>query len=432
MFAKGYRDEHPKPHAGKWRKVEICLITAHHVSFQPRTLREADELSAAGHEVRVICRQTDPGLVEYDDLLMRTRPWEMEKVQLLRNGDSHKDWLNEALRTQAFKGLFKLGSRTPAVAVQSYVRGLRPAIRLACTKKADWFIAHTQAALPVAAAAAKKWNARLGFDCEDLLAELGGDPPDVVRLIEKEYLPLCDYVSVPSASISMRLLEQYRIKEPVVLYNVFPSKLAAGMVPPIERRGAAVLKLHWFGQTIGEGRGLEGAIVAANLVRGEVELHLRGRVTPEYQERLESLARAGDSHMKLFFHPVLIHDELIRSMDQFDVGLALENPDNPGYARTVTNKFFSYLLAGLAVAATTTPGQKEVLNQIPDAGFLFPAGQPQLLAAGLQRWLDDRQALRATQQSAWDSARTRFCWDVEKRRFLSLFEAQTLAAVSLQ
>src|SRR5436189_147383 len=53
--------------------ARICLITANHVSFQPRSLREADSLFEAGHDVRVVCRQTDPILTQYDVEIMRTR-----------------------------------------------------------------------------------------------------------------------------------------------------------------------------------------------------------------------------------------------------------------------------------------------------------------------------------------------------------------------
>ncbi len=50
--------------------------------------------------------------------------------------------------------------------------------RLATSKPADWFIAHTQTVLAVAARAARQCNSRLGFDCEDLLSETSHAPAD--------------------------------------------------------------------------------------------------------------------------------------------------------------------------------------------------------------------------------------------------------------
>jgi len=405
--------------------MRVCFVTAHHISFQPRALREADALSAAGHDVRVVCRQTDSTLTTSDSQLMSVRPWKLQPVVLNRNGDSRGRWLIEATRAKAFEQLFQLGLRNERVASRSYVRGLGAAVDIASSEKADWFIAHTQAALPIASAAAGRWNGKLGFDCEDLLSELGTDPPEIIELIEREYLPACDYISVPSQSIGERLSERYNIRPPVVLYNVFPRELADGMLEPEDRPAVEAFRLHWFGQTIGEGRGLEEAIEAIKQIDGKVELHLRGRVIEQYRARLESLA-VGDSRRQIVFHPLIAHDELIRSLEQFDVGLALERPENGGYARTVTNKVFSYLLGGLAIAATDTPGQREVLERIPKAGFLYEAGKPEVLARGLQRWLADRDAVRAAQQCAWAAARQRFCWDLEKEKFLNLLEPSTL------
>jgi glycosyltransferase involved in cell wall biosynthesis len=121
------------------------------------------------------------------------------------------------------------------------------------------------------------------------------------------------------------------------------------------------------------------------------------------------------------FHPVIDRDELFRSMADYDVGLALERPQNRNYSMTVTNKIFSYMLAGLAVAATETPGQREVMRQAPGAGLLYPAGDAKSLRAILEIWLGDRAKLREAQCASWEAARARFCWDVEQKSFLKLF-----------
>ena len=120
-------------------------------------------------------------------------------------------------------------------------------------------------------------------------------------------------------------------------------------------------------------------------------------------------------------HPLMEHDEVIKSMGAYDVGLALERPDNPNYGRTITNKVFSYMLAGLAIAATDTPGQREILDQVPTAGFLYPAGNSTVLAEKLGNWINNSGLLLTAKQAAWDAARSKFCWDVEERRFLQLF-----------
>lgn len=400
----------------------ICLITPHHVSFQPRTLREADALQGAGHEVRVVSRQTDPLLKEYDEGLMRTRNWRLDTIDLCRNGRSRGAWLLESLRSEASRKLFKVGLETETIALTGYLKGLDRLKTFASRERADWFIAHTQAALPVAVAAARRWNAKIGFDCEDLLIGRGTDPLEIVRLIESKYISFCNYVSVPSEQIAHRISKDYEIDTPLILYNTLPLYLAAMLVPPRERAMRSRLRLYWFGQTLGPGRGIEEAVIALGLLMGDAELHLRGQVSKKYHVALEDLARKHGVAGKVTYHPLVGPDDLIQTLGQFDVGLALESPENPSTSQTVSNKLFSYLLAGLAIAATDTPGQREVLEKIPSAGFLYPAGNPKVLAERLRRWIDNPESLRFAQQAAWDAARARFCWDIEKEKFLALFQ----------
>lgn len=405
----------------------ICLISPHHVSFQPRILREADTLSEAGHDVRVVSRRIDPTLDERDQRLMQTRKWRLQTVNLLRAGSQRHRWFLESVRLRGMQKLVKAGVKNSGVVTGSYMIGLSQLSSVAASEPADWFIAHTQGALPAASAAASRWKAKLGFDCEDLLAYTGTDPPKVVRAIEKRYLPRCDYISTPSQLIADHLVQEYDVAAPKVLYNVFPLSLVSGMLPPRERPVKPTLRLHWFSQTIGPDRGIEEAIKAVSLVGENVELHLRGQINPEYSSVLDGLAQSFGVGSHLVIHSPVDHDELFRTMTQFDVGLALENPKHENYSLTVTNKIFTYMLSGLAVAATDTPGQREAMNQAPGAGFLYQAGDAQELATALKRWLFNSDELRVAQQAAWDAARAKFCWDVEQKK---LFAAMQLANVA--
>lgn len=402
--------------------MRVCLIGATHPTHNPRLLREADSLAEAGHEVKVLTPSFMIDLGEKDERQIARRKWQHHKI------DFRPITKRQKIRSFIIRGRRRAASelhktiKHERLAEYSYTTALPELTREALREPADWFIAHAHAALPVAAAAASKFNARLGFDCEDLLAEHGTDPPEIVRLIERKYLSRCEYVSVPSLGIAERLKEDYDIKQTVVLYNVFPLYLTKGMLPPNQRRKDSIVRLHWFSQTIGQGRGIEEAVEAAGMINEGVELHLRGQVNREYELKLYELAKKHKATLKI--HPQVDHDDLIREMEQFDVGLALERPENANYSITVTNKIFSYMLAGLAVAATNVQGQREVFEQSGSAGFLYQGGNPKELADGLRRWLENRSSLLNAQQCAWDEARKRFCWDVEKNKFLHIIECE--------
>ncbi len=400
--------------------MRVCLIGVTHICHNPRLLREADSLSEAGHEVRVVTPSFTPELDTKDQRHLCRRKWRHQKIDYLPSGFRGKtrSVFIRGRRRLAFECHQRFGGER--LAEYAYATALPEQILEASNERADWFIAHAQAALPIAAAAAQRWSGRLGFDCEDLLTENGTDPVDVVRLIEAKYLPACEYISAASAGIANRLERDYGVLRPVVLYNVFPLHLANRLPPPGRRPINRALRLFWFSQTIGPGRGLEEAIEAAGILGNGVELHLRGKAASGFDLRLQALAQRHRVDLRL--HPQIDHDELINSMDQFDVGLALERPERTNAALTVSNKIGSYLLAGLAIAATETPGQRELLEQCKGTGFFYPAGQPKLLAKGLARWIKDHRLLKAAQQASWDSARSRFCWDLEKSKWLARVE----------
>ena len=346
----------------------------------------------------------------------------MQSVDLTRHGSNRNFWLKESVKWKVSGALFEAGLKTSDLAAKGYIKGAGRFEKLVASEPADWFIAHTQGALPAAWLAANLWNAKLGFDCEDFLTDSGTDPANMVRKIESKYLPCCDYVSVPSKCVGDRLIKQYRISSPIVLYNVFPLDLVEGMIPPAQRRRDSVLRLHWFGQTLGPDRGIEEAIEAAGQIEGRVELHLRGRISETYKARILTLAQHHGIVDEIKFHPLINHDDLIRTMGQYDVGLCLERPTHGNYSVSITNKLFSYLLAGLAVAATDTLGHREGLEKAPSAGILYTAGDVQALVIKLQRWFDDPDALRSAQQASWEAAREKFCWDKERQKLFDVLQ----------
>jgi len=257
---------------------------------------------------------------------------------------------------------------------------------------------------------------------EDVLTLSTQEPVRMLQAIEREYLPRTEYVSVPSRAIARQVLKDYPWCQVLTLYNVFPRALAASLVRPLDRVRSepARLRLHWLGQTIGLGRGLRLAIEAVAPLRDRVELHLRGADwSPGFGEIRSLAERRG---LRFVHHPLIDHDDLIASLGEFDIGLALEQPSSPSCALTVSNKLFSYLLGGLAIAATDTSGQREVLQHIPRAGFLFAPGSTAELTEGLARWIEDRHSLLAAQTASWEAAQEKFCWDIEQEKFLDRIE----------
>jgi len=101
-----------------------------------------------------------------------------------------------------------------------------------------------------------------------------------------------------------------------------------------------------------------------------------------------------------------------------DIGLALEQSSIASRDLTITNKILQYLNAGLAVVATPTAGQREVLQRAPDAGLALAPDRAPASFAPLQAWLDNPSLLHRAQTAARAAAEQVYCWEREGPRLL--------------
>jgi glycosyltransferase involved in cell wall biosynthesis len=409
------------PHEGR-----VCIITSATICCNPRVVKEADALSEAGFAVRVVASQHAGWAAEWDAQLMASRPWKLDAVRWdYSNGEAKRIRLASGIRQQGF-ALIARASNGWGTAERAYSRLFNEELRLAILERADLFIAHNPQALPVAAAAAKRFGVDFAFDSEDYhQGEFTEEQQGSIRFrllsyLEPKYLPKCAYVTVPSQPIAEALVERYGIPLPTIIHNVFPWSDRSTLDGQVKDRQRNGLSLYWYSQVVGLDRGLQDVIRALPLLSGEIRLHLRGRVSGEVETELLRLASEHSVADKIVFHQTVPPTELLSRTAEHDVGLALEQEVNENKKLTVSNKAFFYMLAGLAVAATDTPGQRGVLQTCPDAGFLYSPGDYRVLAAGLQRLVNSPALLHAARAAALKAARERWNWERESQQLISL------------
>jgi len=391
-------------------------------------LKEADALDAAGHHVRVVTVNAHAASWQVDQALVSSRRWKLDALDAQRRGPGRSLWLLGALRQQLYRKSRWLRNRQ---------RGLERALfryadefsRLVAAKQADLYIAHSLEALLSAVAAARRWRAKVGIDFEDFysgIQTVGSGSPlerELVAEVEAKYIGCCDYQTAASPGVAAAIASRYQCASPPVILNVFP--LENRPQQPYSPDDSAPIRLYWFSQVIGRHRGLEDAVHAiAKLPRGSVELHLRGYYGGDGSEYLQKLIVESHIHPQaVHFHAYERTDRMVRLAAHYDVGLALEVPISENRLICMkdlcTNKVFTYLLAGLALAATAVDAGGDIYE---GAGFSYRQGDSEALAAGLKRWLDDRPALNRAKAKAWQLGETRYNWDVEKKKLLLLVD----------
>lgn len=409
------------------RGLRVCIVTPGQIGSNPRVVKEADALHEAGHEVNVIATRSLDVVEPRDQALMHRAPWGLERIDLR----SSLRWkLRRAGQLCARRAYATTGLRQTADAGLSALT--QPLRRAALAIPADLYIAHYPAALPAVGAATKKHGASYAYDAEDFHP---GDWPDdpgydierqLVRAIEARYLPNCDYVTAASPGIADAYAEAYGIERPRVVLNAFPLGQAAPAPTP---RGTArpAPSLYWFSQTIGPNRGIECAVRAIGRAATRPHLYLRGTPAAGFATRLLDLARgigaAGRVHFLLPDEP----DRMVQLAAVYDAGLCSETGHTSSRRLCLTNKLFSFLLAGIPPLLSDTPAQCRFAAAAGLTDLLYPRDDPAALAQILDHLLGDAERLAAARARAWRLAQERYNWERERRALISCLPPQAYA-----
>lgn len=293
--------------------------------------------------------------------------------------------------------------------------------RAAKKYKADLYIAHNLGALSACVKAAKKWNARSGFDAEDFHRGEYEQTSDrryaITKNIEDRYLPLCDYTTAASPLIASAYRAIDRRHDYKVISNVFSRQHLQSPELTCDKG----LSIFWFSQTIGGNRGLEMVVDAMEMLpMPDISLHLMGEIAGGYREQL--LSRSSHPERIHFISPAL-PDDIFKIAAGFDIGLAAETPHCDNRDFCLTNKLFTYVLAGNCILASDTSAQKQFFSENPDIGLLYRCGDVHSLKAQLEKLYNDREILRQCRKKALQLACDKFNWENESKLFLNIIQS---------
>jgi glycosyltransferase involved in cell wall biosynthesis len=408
---------------------KICIITSAPISCNPRAVKEADALAAAGHDVRVVAAQHVTWVADWDRKLVKGRNWRFESVEWGdRNQSTKSNRFKSGIRQRVFLRLATILDFQRNIAERAYCRLYDELLSLARKESAELFIAHNPQALPIASRAAEFFGADLGFDSEDLHSgeftsdEKSGLSYRLLDFLERKYLPKCKHITSPSNGVSRAIADRYGLALPTTIHNVFPLRDRQTIDGQFKDRKGSDLSLYWFSQIVGLNRGIQDLIQAASLLTKPTQIHLRGAIDDGVKRELLSIAERCGFKGKLYFHSAVTPDELLSRTAEHDIGFAIEQPTCENKMLTVSNKLFFYFLAGIAVAASDTIGQREAMESCPLAGFVYPAGDYKSLAAKIQQFLDQPDLLAKCKQASFDAATEQWNWEIESERFLNLVD----------
>jgi glycosyltransferase involved in cell wall biosynthesis len=399
------------------QKEVVCLITPGHLCNCPRLIKEAGTLHNAGYEVHIIATSYMPFLVEQDQLIaiqnpewnIYTKHWQKGSFYGLLNSYQH-----------GFLRTFARLLHTEAVFPKLLNRNFNWQLKKAISLKADLYIAHSAAGIAVASKAASANHSRFGFDAEDFhtAEDLSPETLKWVDDVQKKYLPDANYISAASPLIADAYKKYLSISEVGTLLNVFPLNETPLQTKSLDEP----LRLFWFSQNIGKGRGLEWVFEALqDKSSKEIEFHILGNLRVPEASFFNELARHYNLQEGIIhFHKTLAEKELLKLATAFDIGLSLETGTPLNRDLCLSNKLFVYLHAGLGIIATDTKAQQRFFKGQLNGTVFLPLANPKLLSGVLSSLLKNPEKVMVMRQFNYELAKKEFNWKKEQLKFISI------------
>ena len=401
---------------------KVCIVSSGNLASNPRVLKEANALHDAGYAVTAVVCDYTASLRGFDDDIAANVPWTVVRVP--RPPGERYLQATSQLGARALSGA---GLDVPASLAANAYGGPAQALRRAVRDvPADLYIAHYVPALPAAAFAARRHGGMLGFDAEDFHSGegAGGARDDfrmaMVRAVERACLPRCAYMTTASPMIGEAYKMLYGVSSTTVL-NVFPLEMLTDTEPCTRHAGDGLLRAYWFSQTIGLDRGLQAFLNAMAKTRCQVSLDIRGSNRWGHGDALMALARELGIVERVRLLPMAAPGEMANLAASYDLGLSLETEASESRRLCLTNKIFTYLVAGVPVMMSDTPAQSAFATELGDAAALVSLADPPAIARVLDR-LGSPGILDKAKATASQLGRERYNWQIEKHALLSAVE----------
>jgi glycosyltransferase involved in cell wall biosynthesis len=393
--------------------ARILIISSGNPCQNPRPVKEADTLGRAGFDVTLLTPSGPPRLDGLDRELTAGAPYRHEIVPMGRNRGTiflrkFRHWLARHTSKYGMETVQSLGVVSPFA-------------RRAMAIPADLTIAHNEIPFWIGCQLLRQGR-RVAADFEDwysedlLPADRRNRPLQLLRKSEAELMRHAVYKSTTSAALSHALAGRYGGDWPHVITNSFPLQPDPHTGPPGEPPA-----FFWFSQTLGPGRGLELFQAAWLRTTQPSRLVLLGESRSNYHQWFLA-GLPSDFRGRVSFLPLVPPAQLPALIARHDIGLALEQSFIVNRDLTITNKILQYINAGLAVVASDTAGQREVLARAPGAGLVVALGKPGEVGQQLDALLADRPRLAAMGSAARRAAGAVFCWEKEAPRLVEIVE----------
>lgn len=272
----------------------------------------------------------------------------------------------------------------------------------------DHIFCHDYFTMKIGVALKKQTRAKLNIDCHEYAAgqysHLPGwnknTRPQIIGILDK-YLPLADTVTSVCDGISDLLTQEHNLQKPVATIRSMPFKNIQNFRPTGDK-----INILYHGE-IYESRGLHQAVRALADCDTRFNLTIRGYSDPEYVQKLNLIAKDYGVMDRFKIEPPVPFNEIIPAANAYDIGYFVHEDTSPQRRFTLPNKFFEYIMAGLALCVSDLPEMSAIVKRY-DLGMLVKNYDPSNIAqvlncmnkSDIDHW--KKNAIQAAEELNWE------------------------------
>jgi len=312
----------------------------------------------------------------------------------------------------------------PAIAQEiywSFSENIRQIYDCARRVDAEVWLANDWTMLPLAARLAREKGGIYCYDTHEFAAEEYGNDRSwrlwrrpMVCALEREFIGQAAVVSAVSAGIAERLGKLYQLPAASITIRNTPNFEPIAFHPTSPDR----IRVLYHG-IVTPGRGLEATIDSVAAWRLQFDLTIRGPGDENYLAALRARISERGLTDRITIAPPVPMTALVREAAAYDIGFfAL-----PGSSRhnefALPNKFFEYIMAGLALCLTELPEMARLLREYK-LGVTFRSVELVAIATAINAL--DPANIDRYKRNALAAARE-LCWERESERLIKAYEA---------
>lgn len=388
-------------------------------STNPRLLKEALWFSDRGYEVHVLyCFWSKWGYHADRNIIAKYPSIKWKEI----GGNPYTKQLEyffTRFRFKIFRALAAQFSSSLFWAELSMCRCFFELFKSGSAINGSLYVAHNLGALSVVGKITSKLRKPFVFDAEDFhrgQSVSGSISFHQSSLLENYWMPKADLITAASPFIANKYSHLLGV-DILVINNVFSIKNAPVLIGSISNP----IKLFWFSQTVGKGRGLEDVLAALKKFSLDTfSITIMGDLKLEMENYLRGIVvENNEVKVNLNFLRPVDPDKIVEIASSFDIGLATEPVINENNNLIFTNKLFTYLLSGNAILFSATTAQEYFYNSNSNIGWIYPSGDVDRLVLILEQINKDQEELLFYKQNARKLGAQEYNWEIEQSKLMN-------------